>query len=269
MKQDGFLTRVPGGGSGQKLKKYSPLIRQLVQRDLKIKYRRSVLGYLWSLLNPLLMMSVMSLVFSYMFRFDIPNYPIYLICGQILWSFFSESTNMAMEAILANAALIKKVYIPKFIFPISRVVSSFVTMAFSLGALVLVMLAARTPPPWTVLLFWTPLVFLFLFCCGIGMVVSALVVRFRDIKYLYGVATLMWMYLTPIFYPLSQLPERAQALIRLNPMHQYIHLFRSLVMYGEIPGADTWLACAGSALLALWAGLWVFRKMQKDFILYL
>lgn len=113
--------------------KYKPLLIELLRRDLKIKYRRSFLGYIWSLLNPLLMMTVMTIVFSYMFRFNIQNYPLYLITGQTLWTFFNESTNMSMFSVLQNSALIKKVYIPKFIFPISRVLSSFVTMAFSLS----------------------------------------------------------------------------------------------------------------------------------------
>lgn len=264
-----LIGRLIGPDGLRKLKKYRPLMSELVKRDLKIKYRRSALGYLWSLLNPLLMMCVMTLVFSYMFRFDIPNYPIYLICGQTLWTFFSESTSMAMNSILENGALIKKVYIPKFIFPISRVLSSFVTMLFSLAAILIVMLATGAAFHPIILLFWVPLIFLFTFCCGMGMVLSALAVQFRDIRHLYGVATLAWMYLTPIFYPLSSLPKVAQDLIKLNPMYHYINLFRNLVLYGEIPGPNTWFACTASALVFLLLGLVIFRKQQKNFILYL
>ena len=132
----------------QQIQRYKPLIYELIIRDLKVKYRRSFLGYLWSLLNPLLMMLIMTVVFSYMFRLDIPNYPMYLICGQTLWSFFNESTTMAMTSILNNGPLIKKVYIPKFIFPISRVLSSFITMSFSLVAIIIVMLATHTALHW-------------------------------------------------------------------------------------------------------------------------
>ena len=120
--------------SWRNFSKYRPLIRELVTRDLKVKYRRSVLGYVWSILNPLLMMLLQTLVFSYMFRFDIPNFPLYLICGNTLFNFFNESTNMGMGSVLGNSSLIKKVYVPKFIFPISRVVSSFVNLLFSLAA---------------------------------------------------------------------------------------------------------------------------------------
>lgn len=263
------VTRFVNAETLRRAKKYTPLMKELVKRDLKVKYRRSMLGYLWSLLNPLLMMCVMTLVFSYMFRFDIPNYPIYLISGQTLWVFFSESTSMAMESILVSAALIKKVYIPKFIFPISRILSSFVTMLFSLAAVLIVMLATGAPFYWTILLFWVPLVFLFIFCCGMGMTLSALVVQFRDVRHLYSVVTLAWMYATPIFYPISQLPEFAQKLIKLNPMYHYINLFRNLVLYGEIPGSNTWFACTASAMVFLVLGLVIFRRQQKNFILYL
>ena len=264
-----FICHLIDPDSLRKLNKYRPLMNELVKRDLKVKYRRSALGYLWSLLNPLLMMCVMTLVFSYMFRFDIPNYPIYLISGQTLWNFFNESTNMAMNSILDNGGLIKKVYIPKFIFPISRIFSSFVTMLFSLAAVLIVMLATRAPFHWTILLFWVPLVFLFIFCCGMGLTLSALATQFRDMRYLYGVATLAWVYLTPVFYPLSSLPQIAQDLIKLNPMYHYINLFRNLVLYGSIPGPNTWFACTASALVFLLLGLWLFRKKQKNFILYL
>lgn len=258
----------------ERWERYFPLMYELVVRDLKVKYRRSVLGYFWSLLNPLLMMAVMTLVFSFMFRFEIPNYPLYLICGQTLWTFFNESTNMAMYSVLQNGSLIKKVYIPKFIFPISRVFSSFVTMSFSLVAILIVMLFTRTPIHWTVLLFPVPLFFLLLFCCGIGMVLSALSVYFRDITHLYSVLTLAWMYCTPIFYPLSALPETlggipVMQLIQANPMYLYIDFFRNVVIYGVVPFGWVWLACAVYSLVALTAGLAVFHKLQKNFILYL
>ena len=251
--------------------KYRPLMKELVIRDLKVKYRRSFLGYLWSLLNPLLMMAVMTIVFSFMFRSNIQNFPLYLICGNTLWSFFNESTTMAMTSVLGNGALIKKVYIPKFIFPISRVLSSFVTMSFSLVAILVVMIITRTPFRWPLLLFPIPLFLLLVFCIGIGMVLSALAVYFRDIMHLYGVITMAWMYATPIFYPLdpSVLPQPIINIIKLNPMYHYINFFRQIVLYGTIPGINTWVACTFSALIFLFAGLIIFRKMQKNFILYL
>lgn len=252
----------------QRLNKYKPLIHELVTRDLKIKYRRSFLGYLWSLLNPLLMMTVMSVVFSYMFRFDIPNYPLYLICGQTLWSFFNESTNASMQSVIGNGPLIRKVYIPKYIFPISRVLSSFVTMSFSLVAILIVMLVTRVTFTWKLILLPIPLAFLLLFCMGVGMALSAFAVYFRDVLHLYTVVVMAWMYLTPVFYPVSALPEKVAFFFQFNPMYHYVTFFREVVLYGTIPAASIWLGTVGFGLLAFAAGLLVFRKLQRNFILY-
>lgn len=252
----------------EQLKKYKPLVNELVIRDLKIKYRRSFLGYVWSLLNPLLMMAVMSYIFSYMFRFDIPNYPLYLICGQTLWTFFNESTNMAMHSVIANGSLIRKVYIPKFIFPMSRVLSSFVTMSFSLLAILIVMLVTGVKITPTILLFPVPLFFLLIFCMGIGLVLSALSVYFRDIMHLYGVLTMAWMYATPVFYPIESLPAEVAQVISFNPMYHYITFFREIVLYGTVPAVQTWIWCAVSSVVAVVAGLAIFRKLQRNFILH-
>lgn len=250
------------------MNQYKPLLNELIVRDLKLKYRRSVLGYLWSLLNPLLMMTIMTLVFSYMFRFDIPNYPLYLICGQTLWTFFNESTHMAMQSVLSNGSLIRKVYIPKYVFPISRVFSSFVTMSFSLVAILIVMVVTGVPLAWDMLLVPVSLMFLLVFCMGIGLILSALAVYFRDIVHLYGILTMAWMYVTPIFYPISAVPEEVARFIQLNPMYHYIAFFRSLVLYGVVPPADMWFSCILASAIAFFVGVLVFRKMQRNFILY-
>ncbi|MEA5015962.1 MAG: ABC transporter permease [Candidatus Limiplasma sp.] len=249
--------------------RYKPLMNELVVRDLKIKYRRSFLGYVWSLLNPLLMMCVMTLVFSNVFRGGISNFPLYLICGQTLFTFFNESTNMAMRSILDNGSLLRKVYVPKFIFPISRVLSSFVTMSFSLVAVLIVLLFSGIQLSFTMLLFFVPLVFLFVFCCGVGLILAAFSVYFRDVVHLYSVITLAWMYGTPIFYPIEGVSLQIAAIIKLNPLYHYINCFRNLVIYGNIPGPNTWFACIASSLLMLAIGLIVFNKLQKNFILYI
>lgn len=176
---------------------------------------------------------------------------------------------MAMSSIIGYGPLIRKVYIPKYIFPISRVLSSFVTMSFSLLAILIVMLATGVMPTWKLVLVPIPLALLLLFCVGVGMVLSALAVHFRDVLHLYGVVTMAWMYLTPIFYPISALPEKIAGFIRLNPMYHYITCFREVVLYGTIPSAQHWAACLGYSVLALSVGLWVFRKLQRNFILYL
>ena len=247
------------------LKKYQPLIHELVSRDLKVKYRRSFLGYIWSILNPLLMMLLQSIIFSYMFRNDIPNFPLYLICGNTLFTFFNETTSMGLTSVIQNAPLI----IPKFIFPISQAVSRFVTMLFSFGAVLLVMIFTRATFYWTIFLSWLPLVLLFFFSCGLGLLLSALAVYFRDMMHLYSILTMGWMYATPLFYPITALPETLQKLMKLNPLYHYINLFRNLMMYGNIPGPNTWIACISCAVASMAIGLLVFRKLQKNFILYI
>ena len=251
------------------LKKYKPLINELVIRDLKIKYRRSFLGYLWSLLNPLLMMFVMNFVFSTMFRSSIDNFLLYLICGQTLFAFCTESTSMSMSSVVQNASLIKKIYIPKFIFPISRVLSSFVTMSFSLAAILIVMIftGARFYP--TLILTVVPIFFLLMFCCGMGMLLSSLAVYFRDVMHLWSVITLAWTYATPIFYSADSLDPTMYAIMKLNPMYHYINVFRNLVMLGNIPGPNAWFGCIASALVFFALGLIVFHKLQKNFILHI
>lgn len=249
--------------------RYKPLVRELVVRDLKVKYRRSALGYLWSLLNPLLMMCVMTVVFSNVFRVGVANFPLYLICGQTLFAFFNESTNMAMRSILDNGALLRKVYVPKFIFPMARILSSFVTMSFSLVAILIVMIFTGAPFSFTMLLVIVPLFFLFVFCCGMGLILSALSVYFRDITHLYSVLTLAWMYATPIFYPLESVNANIASLIRFNPLYHYINFFRNLVISSNIPGPNAWFACIASSLVMISVGLLVFNRLQKNFIYHI
>lgn len=164
--------------------KYRWLLQLLVERDLKVKYRRSVLGYFWSILNPLLMMIILTIVFSTVFRFDIPNYPVYLLAGQLIYSFFAEATSMALGAVLDGAALIKKVYLPKYIFPLSRVLSSFTSILLSLCALFFVMIITGVEFHLTLLLLPLAMIYILIFSIGIGLIMSAGVVFFRDLKYL-------------------------------------------------------------------------------------
>lgn len=176
---------------------------------------------------------------------------------------------MSMYSIIQNGSLIKKVYIPKYIFPISRVASSFVMMSFSLCAILLVMLFTGAKFYWTILLFFIPLVFLFIFCCGLGLILSSLAVQFRDVTHLYGVLTLAWMYLTPIFYPVSAIQPEIAVFINANPLTAYITFFRELVLYGGIPQISIWIQCITWSAAAAAVGMIIFRKMQKNFILYI
>ena len=203
--------------------KYRALIDQLVIRDIKTKYRRSILGLFWTVLNPLLMMAVLSIVFSYFFsRYgNIDNFPVYLLCGQVIFNFFNESTTIAMGSIIHSGELIKKVYVPKYLFPVSKVMSSGVNLLASMIALVIVMVVTRARVTPTVLLAVFPLAYVMLFSVGASLFLSAVAVSFRDLLHLYGVMTTAWMYLTPVIYPMEILenaPRWVVFIVNLNPL---------------------------------------------------
>jgi len=270
--------------SFQVFMRYRYLLLNLVNRDIKVKYRRSVLGLLWSILNPLLMMLVMALVFSTLFNRMMsegmplvtatgqpPAFLVYLLSGQLVFNYFKEATSLAMDSVLGNAALVRKVYIPKYIFPLEKVGFSTINMLFSLLALVLVMAFTRSPISWWILLVPVMLGLLFLFNLGVGLVFSCMVVFFRDISHLYGVLMMALSYLTPIFYTENILKGYSLAtyVMKVNPMYWYVSMFRDLVVYGRAPDVRTWFACTACALVAVVVGLLVFRRHQDNFILHM
>lgn len=251
------------------MKKYNFLIHQLVSRDFKTKYKRSVLGVFWSFLNPLLTMAVQYIVFSNLFRFDLPHYPAYLIIGVVFFNFFSESTNLALASIIGNAGLITKVYVPKYIYPLTRVMSSLVNLLISLIPLLLVTLFSGIIPTKAYLLVPFSLLCLTTFCLGIGLLLAAAMVFFRDIQFLWGVLSMIWMYLTPIFYPVNILPENIAWVLRVNPLYYFISFARTCLMDGISPEPIVYVQCALIALGMLLVGATVFRKAQDRFVLYL
>lgn len=253
----------------QHWKQYFPLLHELVSRDIKLRYRRSVLGYLWSLLNPLLMMIIMTTVFSLILRFDVENYPLYVISGSTLFTFFNEACGAAMNSILWNGALLKKVYVPKYIFPLSSVASSFVTMLFSCVAILIVMIFTRAHFYWTILLVPVPLLCIFLFSLGFGFLLSSTTVYFRDMQHLWGVITTGWMYLTPIFWPSSMIPSDFQWLVAINPMYHFIDFFRNILINGVVPPVSSFVICFGWAIAAVALGVFVFKKLQRNFVLHI
>ncbi|MET3570704.1 ABC transporter permease [Enterocloster citroniae] len=250
--------------------KYKDLIIQLVSRDIKLKYRRSFLGYLWSILNPLFVMIVMTIVFSAMFSRNIENFPVYLFTGKMLFDFLSTSTRQAMTSVVNNGALLKKTYVPKYIFTFSQVTSCMVDFVLSFGALLIVIIATGAKLTWTSVLFPTVVVQIYIFCLGLGFLLAALNVFFRDIQYIYNAITTAWMYLTPIFYPIESLPHNLQILIKgLNPLYYYVAQFRDLVYYGQIPGPRILWGGWIMAFIMLVIGLWAFKRKQDDFILFI
>ena len=249
--------------------RYAFLIKQLVSRDFKTKYKRSVLGMAWSFLNPLLTMSVQYIVFSTLFKSDIPNYPVYLLSGIVFMNFFNEAVSMGMTSITGNASLIKKVYMPKYIYPVSRILSSLVNFALAILPLFLVMLFTGTPFRSSLLLLVFDILCLLGFVMGMGLLLTTAMTFFQDTQFLWGVVSLMWMYLTPVFYPESIIPAKLLTLYHMNPMYQYITFARICIIDGVSPEPMAYLWCIVSSLVVLALGIITFKKNQDKFVLYL
>ena len=254
------------------------ILRQLVTKDFKIKYRRSVLGVAWSVLNPLLMMIVMSIVFSTIFAqgrngsITPEMYPLYLIVGNVTFSVMSESTNQALMSIIWASSLLKKVKVHRWVFPVQKVLFSLVNFAFSLGAVALVMLWFHVVPSWHLILLPVCLLLLMCFCMGLGMMLSALAVFFRDVMHLWTVVITAWMYLTPIFWTtdyISHMAHWIQVLVVVNPMYNYLQFMRDIFLFNTVPSSLTFGLCVAWAVLALAIGYTVFHKTEHKFILYI
>ncbi len=259
-------------------KRYQFLMSQLITRDFKVKYKRSVLGVVWSLLYPVLMMTVMAMVFSQMFRFSVEgiNYLVYLMTGIVMFQYFSEATNNAMTSVVGNFGLINKVYIPKYIFPVAKCI--FVGINFVLTLIpwliliILTQFGLGTYPAsinWYYLLI--PYIFLcfFLFTVGIGLLLSCISVFLRDMFYIYGIILTIWNYFTPVFYSIDILPASLQTLFKFNPLYQFITSVRSIVLYGARPSITTLIILGLIGVGTLLIGAFVFKKKQDKFIYYI
>lgn len=253
------------------IKRFFPLLKNLVSKDFKIKYRRSVLGVAWSVLNPLFTMIVITTVFGRLLKIQVENFATYYIVGFAIWNFFSEATSLSLTSVISASALIKKVYVPKYLFPIEKCLFSLVNFFFTLIAVVIVMLFQGVVPSITALLFPVPVIYCFIFVCGVSLFLSAATVYFRDVQHLYGVLLTVLMYLTPIIYPLSLLDGHGviAKIVRLNPMTHYVEYFRGLIMYDTIPGIKENLVCIALALLSFAIGAFVFKKAEGKFILHI
>lgn len=228
------------------------------------------MGYLWSILNPLMIMIIMVSVFSSMFRSDIVNYPVYLIIGQTIFNFVSESTNQAMWSITGNAALLKKTYVPKYIFTLSKVTSSCVNTLFSLGAMLIVFIVCKVHFNWFMLFIPVIMAQVYIFCVGLGLFLSQATVFFRDIQYIYAAFLMAWMYLTPIFYPITQLnPQLIWIIKTFNPLYSFITQFRTIVLECTMPDPGLILYGFAVSIAILIVGTFCFLKNQGRFILYI
>lgn len=251
------------------VQKYRFLIRQLVARDFRTKYKRSILGMFWSFLNPLLMMLVQYFVFSTIFKSDVPNFAAYLIIGTVMFNFFNEACGMALGSIVGNASLITKVYMPKYIYPLTRVMSSMVNLVISLIPLLIVCVITGVEFHRSALLAFFFLICLTVFSLGLGLLLSAAMVFFRDTQFLWGVLSMMWMYATPIFYPETILPEEFKFILQVNPLYHFLKNTRLCILSGISPEPVVYVQCLLLALGALLIGALVFRKAQDRFVLYL
>lgn len=248
---------------------YKFMGKQLISRDFKTKYKRSVLGMLWSLLNPLLTMAVQYVVFSTIFRSNIDNYPVYLLSASILFNFFTESVGGGLVSIVGNGSLIKKVNAPKYIYPITKVLSTGINLLISLIPLLVVVLITGEKISISYVLIPFALICLLIFCFGMSLILSSLMVYFRDVQFLWGILSLLWMYATPMFYPASIIPDRFKFVLTWNPMYHYITFFRTIILEATSPQLYEYVWCMVSSIFILIIGMLIFKKLEKKFILYL
>ncbi|MGA7874064.1 MAG: ABC transporter permease [Desulfoferrobacter sp.] len=249
------------------LLRYQTLFKNLVSRDLKVRYRRSVLGFLWVLLNPLFMMIILYMVFSELFHFTTENYVAYLLSGIIFWNFYAQSTSASLSSFVGNSDLIRKIYLPKAIFPLSIVASAVINFAFSLIPLFVVFIVTGTYPDSRIVLLPLFLVQIVLFSSGMSLILSTLMVFFRDTQYIYEVLLLGWMYTTPIFYPESIIPHHFRFLLYLNPLYYFLSLFRALVYTNETNVLMNIVIVTCFSLLSFSFG-WLFYNQYKDRLIF-
>ncbi len=251
--------------------KYSFLLKQLIARDFKVKYKRSVLGVLWSLLYPVLYMCVMAMVFTNMFKMNTPdvNYLAYLMSGLVVFNYFSEATNLSMSSVVANFSLINKVYMPKYIFPISKCL--FVGINFLLSQIPLYVILLATGTGINVYHLMLPFAYfcLLLFTLGFSMILATVSVFLRDMFYIYGVVITLWTYMTPIMYDIAIIDNPAIiALFKINPLYWFVYFVRRIMLHNTIPEPNSWWYCLISGVVTLVIGIVVFKKNQDKFIYY-
>lgn len=246
--------------------KYTFLLRELIKKDVSGKYKDSTLGLLWSFLNPLLTMIVLTMVFSFIFGRTIKNFPVYLLCGKLLFDLFANGTKGAMNSIKGNASIIKKIYVPKYMFSIGVICSEFINFLISIIVLIAVMIVTRAPFYLALVYSPIPIFFLLVLVFGVGLILATAATFFTDIKYLYGVLLTLLGYMTPIFYPISIIPEQFMFIFKLNPLYAAVTAFRDIVLNGTFPATGTLLYLIVTSVLSLVIGLFVFKRYQNKFV---
>lgn len=253
----------------EKMKQHRFLFEELVKRDFTKKYKRTVLGMAWSILGPLMTLGVMALVFTQFFGRDMEHYIIYMFCGNLLFSYFKESTNGGMTALTSNAGIFSKVNVPKYMFLLSRNVSSLINFGINLCILFIFCLVDGVTFTWKFVFLLYPILCLIAFNLGMGLILSALYIMFNDMKYLYDVFTLLLMYLSAIFYSIGAYPLQKQYLFYLNPVYVYIRYFRKIILEDTIPKLSFHLLAAGYAAAVLIIGAVIYKKKNYKFLYYI
>jgi len=243
-----------------KIFKYRELLLNLIIKDLKVRYRGAVLGYLWSLLNPVLMMLVYTFIFSFIARMEVENYPSFLLCALLPWSFFATTLTASSISIVDNFNLINKVYFPREIFPISVIFSNLTYLIISMMVLMFFLFFSGIKTGLPVLFLPVVILVHVVFTIGISLILSSLTVFYRDLKYILEVVVMVWFFATPVIYPLSMVPENFKVFYILNPMVGIISAYRSILLYGELPAFSTFSAIFVISLTAFFTGHYVFKK---------
>lgn len=252
----------------KKLQKYQFLFEELVKRDFKKKYKRTILGMGWSLLSPLLMLLVMKLVFTQFFGRTTPHYTTYLFCGNLVFSYFKESTSQGMSSLMSNAGIFTKVNIPKYLFLFSKNIQTLINFCLTLCIFFIFCILDHITFTWKFILLLYPICCLVLFNIGVGLVLSALFVFFRDIQYLWSVFTQLLMYMSAIFYTIDKYSPEVQNLFLLNPVYLFIRYFRKIVIEATIPAPQFHLLMAADVIAVLGLGCWIYKKYNTRFLYY-
>lgn len=252
----------------KKLKQHRFLFSELVKRDFAKKYKRTILGMAWSIISPLMNLLIMWLVFSNLFGNNVNHYVIYLFAGQLVFSYFTDATNLGMNSLVGNAGIFTKINVPKYLFLFSQNVSSLINFGLTLLIFFAFTAIDGIPFTWKFFLLVYPVACLIVFNLGIGLVLSALFVFFRDMQYLWGILTQLIMWLSAIFYTIDSYSDTAQRLFLFNPLYAYILYFREIVIDGVIPPLWLHLLAAGYALIAFGVGAFMYKKYNHEFLYY-
>ncbi len=249
----------------RELLNYRGLLRLYISQSIKTRYKRSMLGVVWTLLNPLLNMAVLTLAFAALFRFSLKNYPIYLLTGLVFWNFFSQTTATAMDRLIWGSGILKRIYIPRTIFSISEVGTGLVNLFLAMVPLAIIMLIMGHPFRLALLFLPVSIFIIALFTLGMALLVSTLALFFVDVSEMYKILLSAWFYMTPIIYPMNIIPKKYMWYIKLNPMNHLVELFRSPIYSGRLPDLNTMIIAAIMAISSLFVGLWVFSRKVDEF----